>query len=55
MFCTEVLEVFEAADKVHVVSQGRLLPSLEVGGFDQVEQLATAVMALEQSGRPEAA
>ncbi|MCX7303511.1 MAG: sugar ABC transporter ATP-binding protein [Hyphomicrobiales bacterium] len=55
IFCTEVLEVYEAADKVHVVSQGRLLPSLEVGGFDQVEQLATAVMSLEQSGRPEAA
>ena len=55
IFCTEVLEVYEAADKVHVVSQGRLLPSLEVAGFGQVEQLATAVMALEQSHRPEAA
>jgi len=55
IFCTEVLEVYEAADKVHVVSQGRLLSALDVGAFDHVEQLATAVMALEQSGRPEAA
>ncbi|MBL8579934.1 MAG: sugar ABC transporter ATP-binding protein [Mesorhizobium sp.] len=55
IFCTEVLEVFEAADRVHVVAHGRLTPSLRIEDYDQVEQLATDIMRLEQSSRPEAA
>jgi ABC-type sugar transport system ATPase subunit len=47
MFCTEVLEVYEAADRVHVVSEGRLSPPIDVGAYDQVEKLATAVTRLE--------
>jgi ABC-type sugar transport system ATPase subunit len=47
MFCTEVLEVYEAADRVHVVAEGRLSPAIEVGAYDQVEKLATAVTRLE--------
>ena len=41
MFCTEVPEVYEAADRVHVVSDGRLSPAIDVHGYDQVEKLAT--------------
>lgn len=47
LFCTEVPEVYEAADRVHVVSDGRLSPPVDVNGFDQVEQLASAVTRLE--------
>jgi ABC-type sugar transport system ATPase subunit len=47
MFCTEVLEVYEAADRVHVVAEGRLSPAIDVGAHDQIEKLATAVTRLE--------
>ncbi|MBN9011335.1 MAG: sugar ABC transporter ATP-binding protein, partial [Rhizobiales bacterium] len=47
MFCTEVLEVYEAADRVHVVSEGRLSPAIDVHGYDQVEKLATDITRLE--------
>ena len=48
MFCTEVLEVFEAADRVLVVSDGRLSPSLPIGDYAHVEALATDVSRLER-------
>jgi ABC-type sugar transport system ATPase subunit len=48
MFCTEVLEVFEAADRVLVVSDGRLSPSLFVRDYADVEALATDVSRLER-------
>ena len=51
ILCTEVLEVYEAADRVHVVAGGRLSPGLDVGGYDHVEQLATDIARLEQEGR----
>ena len=57
IFCTEVLEVFEAADRVHVVADGRLSPPLAVADYDQVEQLATDIIGLEarHRGQPAAA
>ena len=55
IFCTEVLEVFEAADRVIVVSDGRLSPSLRIREYDHVEKLATAVARLERHFRPQSA
>ena len=54
MFCTEVLEVFEAADRVLVVSDGRLSPSLPISDYVDVEALATDVSRLERHARPAA-
>ncbi len=51
MYCTEVLEVFDAADRVVVVSDGRLSPPLTVADCRNVEQLATDVTRLERHGR----
>jgi ABC-type sugar transport system ATPase subunit len=51
MFCTEVLEIFEAADRVIVVSDGRLSASLEVGDFPHIEALAAAITRLERHTR----
>jgi ABC-type sugar transport system ATPase subunit len=51
IFCTEVLEVYEAADRVHVVAGGRMSSPLNVADYDQVEQLATDITRLEQERR----
>jgi ABC-type sugar transport system ATPase subunit len=51
MFCTEVLEIFEAADKVIVVSDGRLSAPLKVGDFAHVEALAAAITRLERHAK----
>ena len=51
IFCTEVLEIFEAADYVHVVSERRLSAPLTVADHDHVELLATAVTRLESEHR----
>jgi len=51
ILCTEVLEVFEAADRVHVVAEGTVSPSLSVADYDHVEQLATDITRLEQASR----
>src|SRR4029077_14473444 len=40
LFCTEIPEVFEIADRLHVVSGGRLSPPLEVARFTDMEALA---------------
>jgi ABC-type sugar transport system ATPase subunit len=53
IFCTEVLEVYEAADRVRVVSGGALSPSLRVQDYDHVEQLATDITRLERASRDE--
>jgi ABC-type sugar transport system ATPase subunit len=50
LFCTEVPEVYEIADRLHVVSDGRLSPPLEVAGFADMEALAKGVAALETHG-----
>ena len=51
MFCTEVLEIYEAAHRVHVVSEGRLSPPLAIADYDHVEQLATDITRLEGEQR----
>jgi ABC-type sugar transport system ATPase subunit len=48
IFCTEVLEVFEAADRVMVISDGRLSRSLRIRDYDHIEKLATDVSDLER-------
>lgn len=50
LYCTEVSEVFEAADRVHVVSEGRISPPLAVRGYTDVETLARDVTRLERQG-----
>jgi ABC-type sugar transport system ATPase subunit len=51
IFCTEVLEVFEAADTVHVASEGRLSSPLAIASYGSVEQLASDLIALEARDR----
>jgi len=48
IFCTEIPEVFEAADLVYVVSEGRLSDPLLVMNHPDVEALARAVTRLER-------
>ena len=50
IFCTEVPEVFEAADLAYVVSDGRLSDPLIVMNHPDVEALARAVTRLERHG-----
>lgn len=50
-FCTEVPEVFELADRVVVVSEGRLSDSLDVRSYKHVEMLAADITNLESSMR----
>jgi ABC-type sugar transport system ATPase subunit len=52
IFCTEVPEVFEAADIAYVVSEGRLSPPLLVADYPDVEALARSVTRLERHSRP---
>jgi ABC-type sugar transport system ATPase subunit len=51
MYCTEVLEVFEAADRVLVVSEGSLSRPLVVKDYQEVEALAGDIARLERPGR----
>jgi ABC-type sugar transport system ATPase subunit len=55
MYCTEVPEVFEAADRVHVVSDGRVSEPLVVGAYERVEVLARDISRLERHGEATAA
>jgi ABC-type sugar transport system ATPase subunit len=52
MFCTEVPEVFEAADLAYVMSDGRISEPLVVARFEDVEALARAITRLERHARP---
>ncbi len=47
LFCTEIPEVHEVADRVHVVSGGRLSDALHVAQFANMEALAKTVAGLE--------
>jgi ABC-type sugar transport system ATPase subunit len=47
LFCTEVLEIFETADRVHVITRGRISRPLEVADCSNVEALATEITRLE--------
>ena len=51
IFCTEVPEVFEAADLVYVMSDGRLSDPLIVVSHEDVETLARAITRLERHAR----
>ena len=55
IYCTEVPEVFEAADLAYVVSDGRLSDALLVMNHPDVEALARAVTRLERHGGSTAA
>jgi ribose transport system ATP-binding protein len=48
IYCTEIPEVFETADLVYVVSDGRLSDPLMVMGYPDLEALARAVTRLER-------
>jgi ABC-type sugar transport system ATPase subunit len=48
IYCTEVPEVFEVADLVYVVSDGRLSEPLMVMTYEDVEGLAKAITRLER-------
>jgi ABC-type sugar transport system ATPase subunit len=50
LFCTEIPEVYEVADRLHVVSDGQLSEALEVTAFRDMEALAKAVASLETHG-----
>ena len=50
LFCTEIPEVFEVADRLHVVSDGRLSSPLDVKQFADMEALAKVVAGLETHG-----
>ena len=50
LFCTEIPEVFEATDRLHVVSEGRLSAPLEVADFPSMEALAKVIASLERHG-----
>ena len=50
IYCTEVPEVFEVADVVYVVSDGRLSDALIVMNYPDVEAIAHAVTRLERHG-----
>jgi ABC-type sugar transport system ATPase subunit len=47
LFCTEIPEVYEVADRLHVVAAGRLSEALDVSSFADMEALAKAVAGLE--------
>jgi ABC-type sugar transport system ATPase subunit len=51
LFCTEIPEVYEVADRLHVVADGRLSPRLDVASFSDMETLAKAVASLESHAR----
>ena len=51
MFCTEVLEVYEAADRAHVVVDGGLSRPIVVSDYPHVEALATEVAQMERHAR----
>jgi ABC-type sugar transport system ATPase subunit len=51
MFCTEVLEVYEAADRAHVVVDGGLSRAIAVHDYPHVEALATDIARMERHVR----
>jgi len=51
MFCTEVLEVFEAVDRAYVVADGVLSRAIAVRDYAHIENLATDITRMERHGR----
>ena len=54
MFCTEVLEVYEAADRAHVITDGLMSPPIVVHDYAHVERLATDITHMERHNRASA-
>ena len=52
IYCTEVSEVFDAADVVHVVTDGHLSRPLLVRAHEEIHELAAEITRLERHGRP---
>ena len=50
IYCSEVPEVFEAADLAYVISEGRLSDPLVVMNFADVKELARSITRLERHG-----
>ena len=48
LYCTEVPEVFDVADRVYVVSDGRVSEPLEVTEHADVKALAAAITRRER-------
>jgi ABC-type sugar transport system ATPase subunit len=48
MYCTEAPEVFEAADRVHVMSDGGISAPLTISAYHDVEELAADITRLER-------
>ena len=48
MFCTEVLEVYEAADRAHVVVDGELSRAVAVHDYAHIEGLATDIARMQR-------
>jgi ABC-type sugar transport system ATPase subunit len=55
LFCTEIPEVYEVADRLQVVSDGKLSQPLDVASFADMEALAKAVASLETHATASAA
>ncbi len=55
LYCTEVPEVFDVADRVYVVSDGRLSDPLEVAVHEDVKALAAAITRRERHQVPQTA
>jgi ABC-type sugar transport system ATPase subunit len=55
LYCTEVPEVFDVADRVYVVSDGHLSDPLTVADHDDVKGLAAAITRRERHTAPQAA
>ena len=50
LLCTEIPEVHNVADRLHVVSSGQLSAPLDVASFPDMESLAKTVASLETHG-----
>ena len=48
MFCTEVLEIYEAVDRAHVVVDGGLSRAILVSDYAHIEALATDIARMER-------
>lgn len=50
LYCTEDAEIFEVADRVYVIAQGRISGELDLSDYDDVESFAADRVRLEAGG-----
>ena len=50
LFCTEDAEIFEVADRVYVIAQGRISGEMDLADYDDVESFAADRVRLEAGG-----